>query len=32
MDEILADYNEAELALLAGFLQKVAAAGVDLRS
>jgi hypothetical protein len=32
MDEILADYNEAELELLAGFLQKVTAAGVDLRS
>ncbi len=28
MDEILADYNEAELELLAGFLQKVTAAGV----
>jgi hypothetical protein len=28
MDEILADYNEAELGLLAGFLQKVTAAGV----
>jgi hypothetical protein len=27
MDEILADYNEAELELLAGFLQKVTAAG-----
>jgi hypothetical protein len=28
MDEILADYYEAELELLAGFLQKVTAAGV----
>jgi hypothetical protein len=28
MDEILADYNEAELEQLAGFLQKVTAAGV----
>lgn len=28
IDEILADYNDAELELLAGFLQKVTAAGV----
>jgi hypothetical protein len=28
MDEILADYYEAELELLAGFLEKVTAAGV----
>jgi hypothetical protein len=27
MDEILADYNEAELELLAGFLQKVTPRG-----
>jgi hypothetical protein len=27
-DEILADYNEAELELLVGFLQKITAAGV----
>jgi hypothetical protein len=28
MDEILADYNEAQLELPAGFLQKVTAAGI----
>jgi hypothetical protein len=28
MNEILADYNEAQLELPAGFLQKVTAAGI----